>query len=65
MRTALKEQALAFVELAEKCQSIYCGQLAMVATIPKDIDMNFLTKNYRSKLSYVIVVTWVQVICLI
>ena len=49
VRTALKEQALAFVELAEKCQSIYCGQLAIVSTIPKDIDMKFLTENYHSK----------------
>ena len=49
VREALKEQAFGFVDLAEKCLSVYCGQLAMVATIPENIDMNFLTENYRSK----------------
>ena len=42
---ALKEQANAFVGLAEKCQPIFTAQRAIAAIIPKEND----TKNHHSE----------------
>ena len=45
VRTALKEQANAFVNLAGKCQAIFTAQRGMTAIIPHDDDPTSLSNH--------------------
>jgi len=51
VRAALEEQANAFVELAEKCRTIFSAQRAMIELLPVNADITFLSQGHSGELS--------------
>ena len=50
VRAALEEQANAFVELAEKCCTIFSAQRAMIELLPANVDIAFLSQGHSGGL---------------
>jgi len=50
VKAALKEQANAYVNMAEKCQAIFSAQRAVAAIIPAQNDENSLLSKQHGEL---------------